>query len=174
MATPILIDSNVILDILTEDKNWFSWSSETLMKYAEESPLAINPIIYAELSIRFERIEELEAALEPRFFFAIALDGRGLHCKLAVLSSVGRGHHVDRFRRESIGRRVEAIALGHELVPVGHSRTRGVAKGRRGQIRRLAMSAVRCAPSHPEPNIVPTGGVAESEVVGPTELHPIF
>jgi predicted nucleic acid-binding protein len=73
MVTPLLIDSNVILDILTEDKNWFSWSSETLMKYADESPLAINPIIYAEVSIRFERIEDLEAALEPRFFSKLDL-----------------------------------------------------------------------------------------------------
>ena len=73
MAIPILVDSNVILDILTEDKNWFSWSSETLMKYADESPLAINPIIYAEVSIRFERIEELETALGPRFFAKLDL-----------------------------------------------------------------------------------------------------
>ena len=73
MSTPILVDSNVILDILTEDKNWFTWSSETLIKCANESALAINPIIYAEVSIRFERIEDLERALEPRFFAKLEL-----------------------------------------------------------------------------------------------------
>lgn len=55
-----LVDSNVILDIVTEDKRWFQWSSETLAQQAEVSPLAINPIIYAEVSIGFHGIEELE------------------------------------------------------------------------------------------------------------------
>jgi len=64
----ILVDSNMILDILTEDKKWFPWSSATLAYYAEQNTLVINPIIYAEVSIRFERIEELEEALSPSYF----------------------------------------------------------------------------------------------------------
>ena len=64
----ILVDSNVILDILTEDKKWFPWSSETLAYYAERNELVINPIIYAEVSIRFERIEDLEDVLSPSYF----------------------------------------------------------------------------------------------------------
>ena len=64
----ILVDSNVILDILTEDKEWFPWSSETLAFYAEQNELVINPIIYAEVSIRFERIEDLEEVLSPSYF----------------------------------------------------------------------------------------------------------
>jgi hypothetical protein len=64
----ILVDSNVILDILTEDKKWFTWSSETLAYYAEQNELVINPIIYAEVSIRFERIEDLEDVLSPSYF----------------------------------------------------------------------------------------------------------
>ncbi|NWF57630.1 MAG: type II toxin-antitoxin system VapC family toxin [Syntrophaceae bacterium] len=64
----ILVDSNVILDILTEDKKWFPWSSETLGYYAEQNELVINPIIYAEVSIRFERIEDLEDVLSPSYF----------------------------------------------------------------------------------------------------------
>jgi hypothetical protein len=59
----ILVDSNVLLDIMTEDKGWFGWSSATLEEYAEGNILAINPVIYAEVSIRFERIEDLEVAL---------------------------------------------------------------------------------------------------------------
>ena len=58
-----LVDSNVILDLLTEDPEWFSWSSEALEDRAEESVLVIDPIIYAEVSIRFERVEDLELAL---------------------------------------------------------------------------------------------------------------
>lgn len=60
---PILVDSNVILDIFTKDSKWFEWSSETLADLAERELLYINPIIYSEISISFERIEELEQAL---------------------------------------------------------------------------------------------------------------
>ena len=59
----ILVDSNVLLDVITEDKEWSPWSSTMIEKHAESSLLAINPVIYAEVSIRFERIEDLEAAL---------------------------------------------------------------------------------------------------------------
>ena len=64
----ILIDSNVILDIATEDKNWFRWSSETLAHFAETHALVINPIIYAEVSIGFDRIEDVDMVLPMSFF----------------------------------------------------------------------------------------------------------
>ena len=64
----ILVDSNVILDIATEDKNWFSWSSETLAFYIDHQRLVINPIIYAEVSIGFERVEDLEEILPASFY----------------------------------------------------------------------------------------------------------
>ena len=64
----ILVDSNVILDIVTEDETWFQWSSETLTRYAETHILVINPIIYAEVSIGFDRIEDIEIVLSPAFF----------------------------------------------------------------------------------------------------------
>ena len=59
----ILVDSNVLLDVMTEDAEWFEWSKGALERCAEGSVLCINPVIYAEVSIRFARIEELEAAL---------------------------------------------------------------------------------------------------------------
>lgn len=64
----ILVDSNVILDIVTEDKKWFTWSSRALELYAENHILVINPIIYAEVSVSFERIEDLEEVLSPAYF----------------------------------------------------------------------------------------------------------
>ncbi|MDA0909704.1 MAG: PIN domain-containing protein [Proteobacteria bacterium] len=64
---PILVDSNVLLDVFTKDKQWFEWSSETLAQSAEHDLLYINPIIYSEISIGFERIEELEAALPSNY-----------------------------------------------------------------------------------------------------------
>ena len=63
--TAILVDSNVLLDLMTEDSRWFSWSAQALAGAAESYRLVINPIIYAEVSIRYSRIEHLDAAL-PR------------------------------------------------------------------------------------------------------------
>ena len=64
----ILVDSNVILDIVTEDKKWFLWSSQALANYAETHTLVINPIIYAEVSVGFDRIEDVEEVLPSAFF----------------------------------------------------------------------------------------------------------
>ena len=61
--TAILVDSNVLLDLMTEDRRWLSWSADAVEKAADRFRLVINPIIYAEVSIRYSRIEDLEAAL---------------------------------------------------------------------------------------------------------------
>ena len=61
----VLIDSNVLLDLMIEDSVWFSWSAEALAKAVESYRVVINPIIYAEVSIRYSRIEDLDEAL-PR------------------------------------------------------------------------------------------------------------
>lgn len=62
------MDSNVLLDVMTEDPTWFAWSSAALARAAETEILIINPLVYAEVSVRFERIEELDAALPPELF----------------------------------------------------------------------------------------------------------
>lgn len=64
----VLVDSNVLLDVFTDDPQWFAWSSATLAEQAELAMLVINPIIYAEVSVRFARIEELEEALPAPVF----------------------------------------------------------------------------------------------------------
>src|SRR5438105_14270571 len=64
----ILIDSNVLLDLMTEDGRWFSWSAEALQQAADRYRRVVNPVIYAEVSIRYSRIEDLDAAL-PRATF---------------------------------------------------------------------------------------------------------
>ena len=65
MAEPvaILVDSNVILDVVTEDPRWGRWSGDRLAECADRSVLAINPIVYAEVSTGFARIEDLDDAL---------------------------------------------------------------------------------------------------------------
>ena len=66
--TGVLVDSNVLLDVLTEDTRWFAWSSEALARCADESELVIDPIVYAEVSVGFDRIEDVESALPQDVF----------------------------------------------------------------------------------------------------------
>ena len=67
------MDSNVLLDVFSEDPTWFDWSSDALAELAERSVLVVNPIIYAEVSVRFERVEDLEEALPADRFQREAL-----------------------------------------------------------------------------------------------------
>ena len=60
---PTLVDSNVILDVTTDDARWADWSSGQLARAADEGRLVINPIVYAEVSVRFDSIEVLDEVL---------------------------------------------------------------------------------------------------------------
>ena len=64
----VLVDSNVLLDIATNDPNWRDWSERALAESAEQTTLIINPIIYAEVSIGFTAIETLDAALPSSLY----------------------------------------------------------------------------------------------------------
>lgn len=64
----VLVDANVLLDIMTEDARWFAWSAQVIEHAADRHRLVINPVIYAEVSMRYSRIEELDLAL-PRTMF---------------------------------------------------------------------------------------------------------
>lgn len=69
MSTPgLLVDSNVILDVLTNDRKWVKWSAPTLERAAESFVLVINPIIYAEVLLGFLDRSELDRLLAPGFF----------------------------------------------------------------------------------------------------------
>ncbi len=59
----VLIDSCVILDLLTNDPKWANWSESILEQYSQTNTLYINSIIYTELSMGFNKIEELEEAI---------------------------------------------------------------------------------------------------------------
>ncbi len=59
-----LIDTNVLLDLVTDDPQWANWSISQLDAAALKGPLAINDVIYAELSVRFDAIETLDALLD--------------------------------------------------------------------------------------------------------------
>ncbi len=58
-----LVDTNILLDLVTDDPTWADWSIRQLDAAAVNGSLVINPVIYAELSVRFERIEDLDEVL---------------------------------------------------------------------------------------------------------------
>lgn len=59
----ILVDTNVLLDLVTDDPDWSEWSLARLEEAALAGPIFINDIVYAETSIRYDRIEDLDAML---------------------------------------------------------------------------------------------------------------
>jgi predicted nucleic acid-binding protein len=63
-----LVDSNVLLDVARDDPVWAGWSEDALAWAADEGPLLINPIIYAEVSASYETVEEVDAALDGTVF----------------------------------------------------------------------------------------------------------
>lgn len=65
---PILVDSNIILDVATQDPVWAERSGELLARVAATAQLVVNPIIYAEVSVGYAKVEELEDALPPDLF----------------------------------------------------------------------------------------------------------
>jgi len=88
-----LVDSNVLIDLLTRDPMWFDWSYRALVDAGDTSRLVINPVVYAEVSVRYSRIEDLDADLpaeflerEPLPFAAAFLAGK---CHLAYRRSGG-------------------------------------------------------------------------------------
>lgn len=68
-----LLDSNVLLDMLTEDPRWFGWSTSAIEEAGNQGRLLLNPIVYAEASVSFARIEDLDLALPTQFYERVPL-----------------------------------------------------------------------------------------------------
>jgi predicted nucleic acid-binding protein len=64
----ILIDSCIVTDLADPESTWFEWSASTLERLDQNNTMVINPIIYAECSVGFEHIEEVEALFESLGF----------------------------------------------------------------------------------------------------------
>ena len=60
----LLVDTNVIVDVLDDDPNWYPWSSAQMRGQSRVHRLAINPIIFAELSLTFESVDAMDRAVE--------------------------------------------------------------------------------------------------------------
>lgn len=59
----VFVDSCVLLDLFTNDDNWADWSENILEKYSQTNSLYINSIVYTEVSIGFNKVEEVEQAI---------------------------------------------------------------------------------------------------------------
>ena len=121
MAT-VLVDSNVLLDILTEDPSWYKPSAAALSRVAERADTAVNPIIYAEISVGFESLEELDEAIPARYFKRLSLPWEA-----AFLA----GKCFVQYRRSSGAKRAplpdfyigaHAEVMGYELLTRDQSR----------------------------------------------------
>ena len=62
----LIVDTNVLVDVLQDDPDWAEWSIGQLRAQAQVHELAINPLIYAELSLAFATVEALNAAAAAR------------------------------------------------------------------------------------------------------------
>ena len=88
--TVTFVDSNVLLDLATADPHWGSWSADKLGYWADRGVLVINTIVYAEVSINYERIEEVQDFLTGE---AIAVE------ELPVEAAFAAGKCFLRYRR---------------------------------------------------------------------------
>ena len=64
MMADVLVDSSVLLDIFTQDEEWLDWSASALEQAGAHGRLVINPIVYAEISVRMDSMEDLDDELE--------------------------------------------------------------------------------------------------------------
>lgn len=69
----ILVDTNVLVDIVSDDPLWAEWSQRHLTIAAAQDEVAINDIVYAELSVRYATIEELDAMIREARLVSAAI-----------------------------------------------------------------------------------------------------
>lgn len=112
----IVVDSNILLDILSEDPNWLEWSSTRLQDVAQTSPLIINAIIFAEVAYRFSDIEAVNEALPVAMFVRepIAYEAAFLAAKAHALYRQRKGVRSTTLPDFFIG--AHAAVAGYSLL----------------------------------------------------------
>jgi predicted nucleic acid-binding protein len=85
-----LVDTNVLLDLVTNDPDWSGWSIAQLEEAALKGPLCINDVVYAELSVRYARIEDLEAMLDDAAIEVARTPRVGAHAAVSGLPLLTR------------------------------------------------------------------------------------
>lgn len=87
----VLVDSNVILDVATDDPRWSGWSANQLRHWLDRGTVVINAIVYGEIAFACETIESVDELLPPHLF-----DYRSLPREAAFLAA--RAHADYRSR----------------------------------------------------------------------------
>ena len=104
-----LVDTNVLIDIISKDANWYGWSSDMMSLRSKQGELIVNDIVYAELSARFESEPLLEDALHDIDLVFERLPKRSLYFagrafaayraaggpRMSILSNFFIGAHAD-------------------------------------------------------------------------------
>jgi len=112
----VLVDSNVILDVFLNDPTWADWSESALEELSAANHLFINPVVYAEVSIGFERIEELESALRPAGFILIDIPKEALFLAGKVFLRYKKRHGKKRFPLPDFFIGAHAAVMGLALL----------------------------------------------------------
>jgi len=120
----VLIDSNVLLDLMTEDEVWLPWSMAAIERASDRHRLVINPVIYAEVSIRYSKIEDLDVALPKSFLDRdpIPYEGAFLAAKAYQFYKRRGGQRISTLPDFFIG--AHAAVAGYELLTRDVSRYR--------------------------------------------------
>ena len=120
----ILVDSNVILDLFLNDPKWADWSEAALEKYSQQATLYINPMIYSEVSIGFELIEDLENAIAKGGFQMLEIPKEALFLAGKVFLKYKKREGTRRTPLPDIFIGAQAAVLQLELLTRDISRYR--------------------------------------------------
>ncbi|WP_324198945.1 type II toxin-antitoxin system VapC family toxin [Nocardia amamiensis] len=121
----VLVDSCVLLDVMTNDKRWAEWSAQQITEALDSGRVVINPIIYAEVSVGYDAVEELDYLLPSDEFEREALPFR---------AGFLAGKAFQRYRRNSGEKRspmpdfyigAHAAMAGYRLLTRDVARYRG-------------------------------------------------
>ena len=122
--TGALVDSNILLDIFLDDPNWADWSETALADASLSSTLYINQIVYTEVSIAFEKIEELESALYNGGFQLLEIPKEALFLAGKAYLSYRRGKGTKRSPLPDFYIGAQAAVLGLGLITRDEGRYR--------------------------------------------------
>ena len=120
----LLVDSNVILDIFLDDPQWANWSTTALANASNNSTLYINKIVYTEVSIGFNKIEELESALHKGGFQMLEIPKEALFLAGKAYLSYRRGKGTKKSPLPDFYIGAQAAVLGMDLITRDEGRYR--------------------------------------------------
>lgn len=120
----IIVDSNIILDVFLNDPVWADWSESTLEKYIHHAKLYINSIVYSEISISFELIEDLESAIAKAGFQMLEIPKEALFLAGKVYLKYKKRKGVKRTPLPDFYIGAQAAVLNLQLITRDVSRYR--------------------------------------------------